>query len=372
MQISSAPSDPNALLARAAKYWASGQISEAIKIYSALTQRHPSNVDVLYMLAVAYLETKQYAKGEECLAKAAALAPLLAQCRHMDALLQQQGRFSPSNSAFTRYQEFKKIQGTDVFIISYPKCGRTWLRLLLGKYLQLQFGFDEDAQLLELHALTSKFPGLPRVEITHDDFPHWKIASAIDRNKRRYAGKKVVFLARDPRDALVSYYFQYTRRGDKDLANDSSFNGTVSDFIRHRIGGIDNIITFYNVWADQQRIPAAFFLLRYEDLHAEPLPTLRKLLEFLNFPKADDATLQRVISYCAFDNMKQMERQDALKSARLSSPNVTDPESFKVRKGQVAGFGEYLTADDITFLDQKLAGLDDLFASYKALVSARG
>ncbi|MEX0841295.1 MAG: sulfotransferase domain-containing protein [Xanthobacteraceae bacterium] len=352
-------------LALAYKYLSSGQPAETVNICTALLRKNASHVDALCMLSIAHFGLGQESEGKKYLRKATALAPALADCGYMDALLRQQEKFSPAQSALVRYREYKKLQATDAFIISYPKCGRTWLRLLLGKFLQLHFGFEENARMLELHALSSKLPGLTSVDITHDDYPHWKPASEIERSKRRYKGKKVVFLARDPRDVLVSYYFQYVRRGDKIEANDWGFNGTVSDFIRHRIGGVDNISTFYNVWADQRHVPAAFFLLRYEDLHAEPAATLRKLLEFLDFPKVDDAVLERVIAYGSFDNMKRIERENSLKSNRLASPNVIDPESFKVRKGKVAGYGEYLTAEDIEFLDRKLAVLDDLFASYK-------
>ena len=352
-------------LARAEKLQMAGQAAQALHIYAAILARDPRDVDALYMKGVALLQEGQAAQGEAALQAATALAPLIADCAHLDAMCRRQNKASPANIAYVRYKEFKALQNTDAFIISYPKCGRTWLRLLLGKYLQQQFGLREDAMMLELHALTRNIAGLPRVDFSHDDRPQLKPAAEIDRDKRRYRGKKVVFLVRDPRDVLVSYYFQYTRRGAQELAGEAPFTGTMSDFIRHPIGGIDNIVAFYNVWAEQRAAPADFMLLRYEDLHSDPVANLRRLAAFLGFPKVDDAALERVLSYGSFDHMKRIERDNLLKSPRLEAPDSADPESFKVRKGRVAGYGEYLSAEDVAYLDEKIAGLDDLYAGYK-------
>jgi tetratricopeptide (TPR) repeat protein len=352
-------------LAHAAAHLNAGRLPEAIQICREKLLRQPAHFDAQYLLGVALLQAGEEAQGEECLRKAAALEPAIINCSHLDATLRQQGLYSPLNSAKERYHQFKRLQTTDAFIISYPKCGRTRVRLMLGKFLHLHFGLTEDAQMLELHALTSRLAHMPRVDIAHDDNPHWKPAAAIERTKDRYRGKKVVLLVRDPRSTLVSYYFQYTRRGDKELANDAAFNGTMSDFVRHRIGGIDSMIAFYNAWAHQRTVPAAFHLVRYEDLHVAPVLTLRKLLKFLDFPGASNAMLERVVSYCAFDNMQRLERENALKSNRLAPADVNDPESFKVRKGKVAGYGEYLTASDMDYINAKLAALDDLYSGYK-------
>jgi len=352
-------------VAAAETHLKAGRPLEAVQTCRAILQRQPAQFDAHYLLGLALLQAGQVKEGEQWLNKACALEPAILDCAHMDALLRQRGQYSAFRSAVQRYREFKALQSTDAFIISYPKCGRTWLRLMLGKFLQLQFGLAEDTPLLELHALTSRLPGLPKVELTHDDHPQWKGAAGIERSKTRYRGKKVVFLARDPRDALVSYYFEYARRRSKQLANDAGFNGTVSEFVRHPIGGADSLTTFYNVWADQRAVPAAFQLLRYEDLHAAPVPTLRGLLEFLEFPHADDAMLERVVSYCSFQNMQRMERDNALNSIRLAAADPNDPDSFKVRKGKVGGYGDYLTADDLAYVNAKTAALDDLYRDYK-------
>ncbi|HZQ13846.1 MAG TPA: sulfotransferase domain-containing protein [Pseudolabrys sp.] len=350
-------------LAAAAAHERAGNVDQTMQICRRVLERGP-NFDAQYLLGLALMRAGRDAEAKEWIDKAVAIEPGVLNCGQ-DALLRQFGRYSPLDSARTRYEEFKLIAATDGFIISFPKCGRTWVRLLLGKLLQLQFGLPEDGDMLETRALTSRITGVPTVDISHDDYPHFKPAAAIERSKERYRGKTIVLLVRDPRDTIVSYYFQYVRRGDNRRANDAQFNGTMSEFIRHRIGSIDSLVTFYNVWASQRDVPQSFHLLRYEDLRQAPVPTLAQLLKYLNMPEIDQRTIERAVAYCSFENMQRIERGNVLKNIRLATPDTSDPESFKVRRGKVGGYRDYLTPQDIAFIDARLALLDDLYAGYK-------
>jgi tetratricopeptide (TPR) repeat protein len=125
-------------LARAAAHLNAGRLPGAIQICREELSRQPAHFDAQYLLGVALLQAGQEAQGEECLRKAAALEPAIINCSHLDALLRQQGHYSPLNSAKERYRQFKRLRATD------PKCGHTWVRLLLGKFLQLHFSLAED------------------------------------------------------------------------------------------------------------------------------------------------------------------------------------------------------------------------------------
>jgi len=73
---------------------------------------------------------------------------------------------------------------------------------------------------LEVYRISENAPELSTLFFSHDDNPHWKPFATINADKTIYKGKKVVFLIRDPRDVLVSCFFQYTLRGDHKIAND--------------------------------------------------------------------------------------------------------------------------------------------------------
>ena len=103
----------------------------------------------------------------------------------------------------------------DIYIISFPKSGRTWLRLMIGRVIVHQFSLFSHRNLdsmLYLHKLALLHPLIPRIFITHDDVPHWKKADELLTSKICYQDAKVIFLARDPRDLLVSIYFEQKKR----------------------------------------------------------------------------------------------------------------------------------------------------------------
>ncbi|HBK64408.1 MAG TPA: sulfotransferase, partial [Cyanobacteria bacterium UBA11166] len=147
----------------------------------------------------------------------------------------------------------------EFLIISYPKCGRTWLRLMLGRVFQTHFGLT-NANLLELHELAQLNPNIPKIWVSHDDKPQWKKPDELVTDKGEYQDKKVILLVRDPRDVVVSNYFQKTKRR-------KVYDGSLSDYLQESLGSFDTILRFYNIWADNRTITQKFILVRYEDLH---------------------------------------------------------------------------------------------------------
>ena len=105
----------------------------------------------------------------------------------------------------------------EAFLISYPKCGRTWLRMLLSRALEIHYGAP-DIDYLCGDFLGGNVAGAPRIRVSHDDDPHWKTPRGLDRRKRRYRGKQVVLLVRDPRDVVVSMYFERSRRSSRPVS----------------------------------------------------------------------------------------------------------------------------------------------------------
>jgi Sulfotransferase domain len=93
-----------------------------------------------------------------------------------------------------------------VSIVSFPKSGRTWLRVLIGKALCEQAGLD-DQQIFDKDKL-AEATGLPKINYTHEDSGNSgrKHYQELETDKSKYKQRKVIMLMRDPRDVLVSYY----------------------------------------------------------------------------------------------------------------------------------------------------------------------
>lgn len=246
----------------------------------------------------------------------------------------------------------------DVHVVSYPKCGRTWLVLLIGKTLQLHFGLRA-RNLLRLRALASKRLGIPYILQHHDGGPEFQSPEDLVRDKSFYRDRRVIFLVRDPRDVLVSSYFQKTRRNN-------DYSGPLSEYVHERVGGIETIVEFFNIWARNRDVPQDFMLVTYEDLHRDTVGELRRVIEFLGIAGVTEATLDAAVDYCRFDNMRAIEAENQFGTSALSARDRSDEATYKTRKGEIGGFREHLTAADIEYVDAVIADrLDPLFAHYR-------
>ncbi|MGH7963933.1 MAG: hypothetical protein ACRERD_19280, partial [Candidatus Binatia bacterium] len=98
----------------------------------------------------------------------------------------------PLGAAMLRWYHGHSI---DAFLLSFPKCGRTWLRMMLGKVFELHFGID-DPRGLNSNYLVDPRPGIPLVKIIHDDKPQVKAPTELATDKAKYRGAKVILLIR--------------------------------------------------------------------------------------------------------------------------------------------------------------------------------
>jgi hypothetical protein len=245
---------------------------------------------------------------------------------------------------------------TEVYVLSYPKCGRTWLRLMIGKALDehYQLGVANPMELGRFHAVNAE---IPRIRVTHEAAHK---TDDISGDKQRFRDKTVIFLVRDPRDVVVSMFFEATRRT-------GNYTGTIAQFVREPVGGLDAIIDYYNVWADARTVPRRFHLVRYEDLHADPGGALAAVLTAMDLP-VGDAAIDAAIGFSRFDNMRKLETANAFGSDRLKQAKSGDAESFKTRKGKVGGYRDYLTGADLDYVQGRIAArLSPLYAEYRTV-----
>ena len=259
----------------------------------------------------------------------------------------------------SRVRSWYIAKSSDAYLLSFPKCGRTWLRIMLGKVIQLHYQLPEDVNLVNIGFLASINPEIPRIHISHDEGPQWKKPAELEKSKSQYAGKKVILLVRNPRDVLVSNYFQETKR-------EGCTHKDISAYLRAESGSVDTLLTWYNIWADNRHLPSEFCLDQYENLHLDTLGELRKILAILGMEDVSDAHINEAIHYASFDNMRKLEKSDSCNSPKLRPTNIDDPESYKTRRGKVGGFTDYLGVADIEYVDQKIRNqLSDFYSSYK-------
>lgn len=250
------------------------------------------------------------------------------------------------------------MRNADVHIVSFPKCGRTWLCLMIAKALEFHYGVTAENPL-KLRRFRRRIPGLPLILQHHDGGPEFRRVEELEQDKSLYAGKKVLFLVRDPRDVTVSAYFQKTKRN-------INFEGTLKEYVYHPVGSIATNIAFYNIWARNHHLPETFLLMSYEQLHADARGELRRAMELIGVTDISDETLDRAVEACSFDQMRKLEASNALGSKRLAPRDAADETTYKTREGRVGGFADHLDAEEVDYINRLIdAELDPLYAQYK-------
>lgn len=247
---------------------------------------------------------------------------------------------------FRGYEEKKKLEAADGAIVSFGKSGRTWVRVLMWRYFAMKNGYASDS-ISGFNEFRDRHANVPVLFFTHDNY--LKDWYGHDRKAEIYGNLPTVLLVRDPRDTAVSQFFQWKHRmerrkkviNDYPLADDTSVHG----FIAGDKAGLPKIIDFMNAWAEAAPRMKKLLVVRYEDLRADTKGQLRRLLEFFG-EQPTDAELEDAVTFASIDNMRRMETENANKagSHRSMKPgNADDPSSFKVRRGKVGGWRDYVT-----------------------------
>jgi Sulfotransferase domain len=252
--------------------------------------------------------------------------------------------------------EYRKLRQADYVIVSFPQSGRTWLRTMLTRFYQARYGIDE-MRLLGLKNLNKLDPQIPKVFFTHDHYI--RDYTGHRDSKADFADKKIVLLVRDPRDTAVSSYHSLkyrpnpTRKGLNEIEADGDNAPAPFEYMQFRAGWA---VDFMNSWQEELADPARRLLVRYEDLRAEPAVHLRQVLEFLD-ANPTPAEIAEAVEFASFDNMRKLEETAAFGSddRRIVPGEASNPESFKVRRGKVGGYRDYLSAEEAAALDQLVA-----------------
>lgn len=240
---------------------------------------------------------------------------------------------------------FDKIrkQDFDIVIISYPKCGRTWVRILLSKYAE-QMRFDQKKLSKDYLRLYLNIVKFDHGQGNWVPFP--KKIKKLKFNHKKYKNNKILFLVRDPRDVLVSSWYHLKYR-------ENIFKKDLSFFIRDELIGIDKIIAFMNLWIENSGNVKDFKLLSYEQLKKDSFRYFKELLEFF-VEDVDEEKLMQAISDSSFEKMRKTEISGDLKEPWMLPGRNNFDNSLKVRKGRVGGYKEEMTEADIKFVNRKI------------------
>lgn len=245
----------------------------------------------------------------------------------------------------------------DVLVLSVGKSGRTWLRVLINKYLALRFGVP-----FSLDDLHRAHPRIPSIGFEHEHWSHHALANWHERLRGKFlvppamlARKRVIVVFRDPRDVVVSLYHQNQKRSRQRL------DCTLEAFIRLPGRGVEGIVAVMNAWRARLADHPHCLWIGYEALRADTTAELRRIAAFLGAPPQDGAQISGAVDFAAFDNMRALEAKGGFDRGMLKPGNAGDPGSFKVRAGKVGGYRDQFSPEDLAYLDQAVGRLDPFF-----------
>jgi estrone sulfotransferase len=186
-----------------------------------------------------------------------------------------------------------RIRPDDVFIVSYPRSGNTWVRFLIANLLAP----DEK---ITFRNIENYVPSI------------YKSADTLDtREGRRYIKShnpcyelypKLIYVYRDGRDALVSYYYYASGK--------NVFSGTFGDFIS------SPFVEQFTSWKEHitrarefaSKYPDRILILRYEEMLISTLPALTSISAFLGLA-CEAKAIAEAARRSSFEHLQKVEQE---------------------------------------------------------------
>jgi hypothetical protein len=218
----------------------------------------------------------------------------------------------------------------DSYIISYPKCGRTWLYKILSLYsLKINSNnYVKDRKLLKFNNTFIKF-----VHDCSDPSPY-PIKPTKFKNKD-LINKKKLMLLRDPREVIVSHWHHLSFR-------EKTYNRSISEFIDDEYLGVEKIISFYNFLNSKSLDKSK--IITYEKLVKDTFEEVKNILTFLNL-EIDENLVKECIEDCSFEKLQKNE---------IKETKNTDIKTMKFRKGLSGNFNNDLSEEDLVKINNKI------------------
>ena len=227
----------------------------------------------------------------------------------------------------------------DTFLVSYPRSGNTWTRFLIANLLypgeSISFSNIEE-KIPDPTAVTRR--QLARV-------PRPRLIKSHEYFDPRY--KKVIYIVRDPRDVVVSYYFFQLKKGF--ISDGYPMDRYVERFVSGDVDVYGSWGENVASWLATRESSADFLLLRYEDMANHPAGELAKVATFLGIT-APPERLAHAAELSSVDRMRRLEKQDAL-AWRVTRETRKDIPF--VRTATVGGWQSALSAGQVALIEMR-------------------
>jgi hypothetical protein len=217
----------------------------------------------------------------------------------------------------------------DVMLVSYPRSGNTWMRLMLGHILtggsEISFPDGIDDLIIDIYKRNNReISRLNRGKGVFKSHGYFNPA---------FSKSKVIYIVRDPRDVVISYYnYQVKRWGWRELELTEYIDLFICDGVDDYGTWAENAGSWFGAMNGQKN----FLILRYEDILRETEESLNKVCRFVGLD-VSSTQIGQAVEACSFGAVSRLE-----KSSEAGRENSS--ESF-FRSGRAEQWREELSIE---------------------------
>ncbi|CAN7949071.1 unnamed protein product [Ixodes pacificus] len=197
-----------------------------------------------------------------------------------------------------------KPQPGDIFIVSYPKCGTTWMQHIV--YNILMDGSPPPNKLDPIFRMP--FLELQGADAARHGLKPGALKTHLPFDKHPYSeDAKYLYVTRNPFDCCVSFY-HHTRHFPMYHFQDGTFDEFLDMFLAGKVDFGDyfeHLLSWYDHKDD-----ANVLFLTYEDLKKDTRSWLHKIADFLGEDygtklRGDDGLVDKVLKMVSLEGMKK-------------------------------------------------------------------
>jgi hypothetical protein len=230
------------------------------------------------------------------------------------------------------YRPLKKnLRATDLFLVGHPRSGNTWLSYMLAIALNDDHearinlaNIDKFAPYIGDDRAVARFRNVSDPRLFRNHYPLWPGLYP-----------KTIYIVRDPRAVIVSFYKILRTRGDFDIGVNDFVERYLAGKLRARYPQLIRWDVQVLAWMRRAtRQPVLF--VTYEDLARDRGAELRKIFGFIGQAPSDES-LRLAVERGSFAAMQDMERDFGV------GRNAERGLNF-VRRGEASSWNEELPA----------------------------
>lgn len=231
----------------------------------------------------------------------------------------------------------------DVFVVSYPKSGNTWVRFMLGNlfYQDIPVTFENvECKVPDIYQSSGRYL---------EKLPRPRILKSHEYLDPRY--QQLIYIVRDPRDVAISYYHYLVKM--RVIEDGDPFDAYVEKFVSGDLDSFGSWGDNVGGWVGARKDKEGFLLLRYEDMLENPVQELEKVVGFLQC-SASETQIRRAVELSSFERMQELEKAAAggwkpTRDSRQDKPFI--------RTGQMGGWRTQMSKQASDMIEQSWGDL---------------